>query len=567
MKTQFMSAAAIVLLTGACAQKGDLRFGGSSSGSSTRTEVFACSAPGTPGATEIQRLTKYELINTIKDIFGDAVAADAATRIAGIPNENLVSGFDTIERSVSATHIQAYFDLSVSVATHALSTTARMSSVTGACFQQTTLTDTCLTNFVRNIGLKVFRRPLTAAETDELKVFYSANAATRKEGVFMVLARLLQSPEFLYRLEGDGALNSSGDLELTSYELASRLSYTLWGSMPDAELFAAAADNSIKTDDGLKKHLARLLASSRAKTHIRAFYSQWLKAQEEPSLAAYSAEFLGSISKTGLATAMKQELESFVDHIIWTKGGSVNDLLLSSESFVSHADLAKIYGVTPWTSGPPVSLPPATRAGVLTRAAFLNSGDDETHPFRRGSKVLSRFLCYDPPRPDSSTLPDGALDEPEFDPLASTRERFEAKTLQPACMGCHSKINPFSFALESYDAIGRHRTIEDVRDPETHAIVNSVAVNALASYVFSEGANKTFNGPLEMSQELASSGDADVCFVRQWYRFSRSKSDNATDNCALRPLYDALTSDGGSVLKVIETSVMDPTFRLRRLKK
>jgi hypothetical protein len=550
-----------------CAKRGALNF--SSEGpqrSGSPADAFACTAAGTPGSTEILKLTKYELINTLTDVFGATVISEVQIRIDAIPRDNLVKGFETIERSVSGSHIQAYFDMAETVARQSTSTTARMNSVAGSCFQDTSLADSCLTAFVNSMGLKLFRRPLLADEVTELKSFYTANSPTRRDGVQIVLSRMLQSPNFLYRLEDSGIQLTPGVLELTPYELASRLSYTLWGSLPDAALFADAANGKLTTEEGLSAQMTRLLASTKAKAHIKNFYSQWLSTNLEIA-NGFSTEFLEGISTTGLSEAMKAELSSFVEYIIWTKKGSIADLLTSSESFVTHPELAKVYKSSVWTAGTaPVNLPSGERSGITTRAAFLSSGDDETHPFRRGSKVLSRILCYDPPRPDSDKLPEGALDEPPMDHLASTRERFETKTSAPVCLSCHSKINPFSFALENYDGLGRFRTIERVRDTATHEVLSSIPIDSVVNYLFGNGETRTFGGGVEMSKEIASSGDADVCFVRQWYRFSRSKIDSVEDNCAMKPIYDALRAEGGSIIKVIETSVMDSTFRVRKLK-
>jgi hypothetical protein len=526
---------------------------------------FSCSVPGTPGATDIQRLTKYELNNTLIDIFGAVIVSEVKSRFDALPRDNTVEGFDTIERSVSALLIQAQFDLANALATQAVSTDGRLTAIAGTCFTAATLTDACLETFIRNIGLKIFRRPVSPTEVSDMKSFYLANDPSRREGAQIVLSRLLQSPDFFYRLEAEGAIVAPDTLELTAFELASRLSYTVWGTMPDAELFAKAADGSIKTETVLRAQFNRLLASERARAHVRNFYRQWLKMGDAITFG-YSPEFLEGISGTGMAAAMEKELDDFVDYVVWTKKGSVDDLLLSDEAIVTHDGLAAVYKVSKSVSpATPVRLPAGERSGLTTRAGFVASGDDDTHPFRRGSKVLSRLLCYNPPRPDSDSLPEGALDEPEPDPTVSTRHRFETKTLSPMCMGCHSQINPFAFSLENFDSLGRFRTLEKIRDPESHAVINTVFVDAKAAYSFPAVGTRQFDGPVQMSRELASSGVVDACFVRQWYRFSKAKLDSAQDHCALQPMHEALTASGGSILKVIETSVMDKPFRLRRL--
>ncbi|HEX4925097.1 MAG TPA: DUF1592 domain-containing protein [Bdellovibrionales bacterium] len=554
-------------LAAGCAQKSQLRFSDSdsTSASSSSDEFFRCEIPDSAGSSGIQRLTKYEIVNTLTDIFGATVVADAKARIDALPGDNVTELFDSIERSVSATLIQAQFDLAKAIATAATATDGRISSFAGACFLTTTLTNSCIDNFISSTGLKIYRRPLRSDEITELRTFYIANASTRREGLNMVLSAMLIEPEFHYRLEGGGAEVEPGTLELTPYELASRLSYTLWGSLPDAALFARAADGSIATADGLKQEFDRMISSAKARSHIKYFYRQWLELNKSVS-AGYSTEFLEGISTTGLITSMEKELEDFIEYVIWTKKGGVSDLLTSKASFVSNAALAQIYNSPQWTPGSvPVELPAGERSGLLTRARYLATGDDETHPFRRGSRVLSGFLCYRPPRPDSEGLPEGALDEPAFDALASTRHRFEAKTLGADCTSCHSKINPMAFTLEAYDALGRFRTTERIRDPSTHAVLNEVPVDAIATYVFGPAGPRTMNGPVELSHALSTTQVADACFVRQWYRFSRGKIDSGEDHCSLKPMFESLTAEGGSILKVIESSVLQPQFRLRRL--
>jgi hypothetical protein len=551
----------------ACSPKSQLRFSDKSESSLAASEAFACSEPDSAVPSDIQKLTKYELKNTLTDLFGSTVMAEAKSQFDAVPKDNLIEGFDTIERSVSSNHIQAYFDLANAVARQSVSTNARLSLVAGACILSSTVTATCIENFIRAMGQKIFRRPLASAEISEFKSLYSASAATARDGVEIVLSVMLQWPDFLYRLESLGTETEPSVIELTPFELASKLSYTLWGTSPDTELFQKALEGSIKTESVLRAQYDRLMGSARARQHIKYFYGQWLSLTDAMT-ASYSPEFLDGIDTAGLPEAMKKELEDFVEHIIWTKKGSVNDLLTSNLSFLTDAKLASVYGVAPSSSGSvPVELPVTERSGILTRAGFVATGEDTTHPFRRGSRVLSRVLCYNPPRPSAEALPPGALDEPADNPLLSTRERFETKTTAPMCMSCHSKINPFSFTLESYDSLGRFRTVEDIRDPETHAILNKVPVNSVVSYIFGSGISQTMSGPVAVSQELASSGDVDICFVRQWYRFARSRDGKAVDNCALKPMHKTLTSSDGSILKMIEASVFQPQFRMRRLVK
>jgi hypothetical protein len=409
----------------------------------------------------MRRLSKREYIATLKTLFDRYIVAALSNRLGLLPEETISDGFDHIRRSVSPDLVEGQMDIAIAMGDLiAQNYNNWLTKAVGTCITRNPPLATCVSAFIRNLGGRAYRRPLKPAEETLYQAIYDENDSTPAQGVRAVVIALLISPGFLYMIEDQGTpVAGRTDLfRLTSYEVATRLSYAITGTMPDPELFAAAASGALDTPEGLATQFERLLAGPLAKPHLNEFYRQWLKVDRQLPIN-YSTAFRESISTAFYPQALN-ELDQFIDHITWTRQGRYQDLLLSRESF-TYSWLSRVYGSAEWVNGaPPVMLPEGQRAGLLTRVAMLANGEDVRHPFRRGTRVMNQFLCRTPPRPDADMLPEGALDEPPLDARISSRERFEVKTAAPLCMTCHRQINPLAFAFESYDTMGRYNMTE-----------------------------------------------------------------------------------------------------------
>jgi hypothetical protein len=554
----------ILLIFTACAKKGNLQFSEQSSSAAAPT-MFSCEEGSDPGASELRRLTRYELLNTLQDLVGPAAVTSVANQINLLPVESEVGNFETIERPLSPALIQGLFDVAQAIATYIVSNSTELNRIAGSCISLSILSDQCLDTFIRNFGQRAFRRPLTSEEVIVMKALYNSEAAAAKiEGVEAVLMSFLLSPHFQYKIEVSGvAVDGREDLlKLNDFEIATRLSYLIWGSMPDDALLSAAARGQLVISENFTLHRERLLASPRAKKHILTFYQQWLDYQKIPEFS-FGAGFPTAANQPGVRTEVINEMDDLVNYVTWDSNGTFKDLIESNISFAKTPIVASIYNVPVWQAGTPaVRLPANERSGILTRAAMLANGEDVTHPFQRGAAVLSKILCTSFPRPEPQSLPPGALDEPLPDSSLSTRERFEHKTSSAQCMTCHSRINPLGFALESYDSLGRYRTAETIYSNDGVEL-NKVAIDAAVDFIGDSSSPKVINGAVELSGEIADSDSAGACFVRQWFRFSEGRKESANDNCFLNRMHKSLTSV--SILEMIKQTASAPEFLSRKV--
>jgi hypothetical protein len=414
--------------------------------------------------------------------------------------------------------------------------------------------DACAAAFVTSFGRRAFRRPLSDDEVERyLQLFeqgpsFYDEASSFASGVRLVIETMLQSPSFLYRNEiGDGPAGAVRALD--GFEIATRLSYLLWGSGPDDELLDAAESGGLDTPHGIEAAARRMLADRRAKQAVDDFHRQWL------DLAGY-----GGLTKNpdaypewnpGIAESMREEVLQFVRHVVFELGGSYVDLLTLPETFVD-ADLASLYGVGGDfdDSMELVDLDADERAGLLTQVGFLASHAHaaQTSPIHRGVFVQRRMLCNpipDPPGDVDASIPavDGEIE--------TTREAVELHTSGEACIGCHEMINPAGFSFEGYDAIGRVRQDE-----------NGARIDASGS-ISVDGQQIPFNDAVELSQAIAYSDAGPRCYATQWFRYANMRRETPDDSCTLEGLRSAWEASGYEIEELLVALTQTATFRHR----
>jgi hypothetical protein len=292
--------------------------------------------------------------------------------------------------------------------------------------------------------------------------------------------------------------------------MATRLSYLLWGTMPDAALFDAARANRLRTPDDVRAQAERMLADPRAHQAVARFHSEWLqlanisRASKDPKLFPFFAPELPAL--------LRQETETFLDRAAFG-GGGLRDLLGARFTFVNK-DLAALYGVpAPAASGgfARVDLDPAQRAGVLTQGGMMAMLAEftRTSPVRRGAFVRRQLLCAPLGEP-----PPGAADLmlPSAPAGATRRQLVELHASRPECASCHRLIDPIGVAFETYDAGGRWRATEDGQAIDDRGEVVGSAIGA-------------FKGAVELADRLAGSAEARTCFVRQLFRYALGRDD------------------------------------------
>jgi cytochrome c553 len=332
--------------------------------------------------------------------------------------------------------------------------------------QESSCVDRILTTLLR----RAYRRDVTADDLRRVRPFYEAGRAERDFdlGIRRALERVLVSPQFLFRIEQDPSGAVSGSVHrISDFELASRLSFFLWSSIPDDELLDAAAAGTLRQPDVLRRQVTRMLADSRSRSLVTNFAAQWLFLRDvetkEPDVYLFR-EF-----DEGVRAAFVRETELFLDSIL--RGNrSVLELLTADYTFLNET-LARHYGIPQITGSHfrRVTLPEGSpRRGLLGHGSILSitAYSTRTSAVLRGKYVLENLLASPPPPPPADVP---SLDTERSGKPLSMKEAMQLHRASPACAGCHAKMDPIGFALENFDALGRYRADENGRPIEVRS--------------------------------------------------------------------------------------------------
>ena len=327
----------------------------------------------------------------------------------------------------------------------------------------------CASEILGRVGRHAFRRPVTEADLEMLLEFFDAGRATGDfdAGIEMALRRVLVSPDFLFRRESDPAGLAPGTpYVISDLELASRLSFFLWSSIPDGELLDLAERGELRRAGVLERQVTRMLADPRARALVDNFGGQWLylrnMALVSPDPYAYP-DFDGNLRE-----AMTREMELFLESQI-REDHSVLELMTSDQTFVNQR-LAEHYGIPNILGNHfrriTLSGEFDQRRGLLGKGSLLTvtSYAHRTSPVLRGKWLLENILGTPPPPPPPD-VPELTEEAEDDGPILSVRERMEAHRADPVCASCHRVMDPLGFALENFDGIGRWRTTNEAGTP------------------------------------------------------------------------------------------------------
>jgi hypothetical protein len=369
-------------------------------------------------------------------------------------------------------------------------------------------------------------------------------------GFRLVVEAMLQSPFFLYHHDvGSSGTPQTKAVAVTPYELASRLSYFLWNSMPDANLFTLAGNGTLSDSAVLSAQVERMLADAKASTTIGLFHRQWLALEDLPSRDKDPTAF--PAYSEALVDAMLQETSMFSDFVVRKGDGLLKTLLTSNLAF-PQAGLFKVYGVAQpagFSVGSSVMLNAAQRAGILTQAAFLarNAHRDQSSPVHRGIVVRENLLCQTIPSPPANV--NNAPPPPSA--ATSTRERFAQHSSDPACAGCHVLMDPIGVGFEHYDAIGAYRTTDGLGAVDATGAINGTAANL-------DGA---FDGAVELANKLAGATQVEDCLANQWFRFSLGRIESTDDACSVLSIRNGFRASGGNIRALLTQIAVSDAFR------
>jgi hypothetical protein len=322
----------------------------------------------------------------------------------------------------------------------------------------------CAAKIIERLGTKAFRRPLTAHDREGLMRFYTQGAAQGgfEEGIRQSLQAMLSSPFFVFRFEKTPANVAPGaDYQLNDYDLASRLSFFLWGTMPDDTLMALAGQHKLSNDKVLDAQVKRMLADPRSEALSTRFASQWLRLQDVDKVRPDAFWFPDYNQE--LADDMKKETELFFNDIV-RNNRSIMDVFTADYTYVNER-LADHYGI-PHVSGPDfrrVTYPDSSRRGILGQGSMLvqTSLANRTSPVLRGKWVMEVLIGMPPPPPPPNVPSlDETADGKGGKPL-TTRERMELHRKNPTCNTCHQYMDPLGLSLDNFDVTGKYRYREN----------------------------------------------------------------------------------------------------------
>jgi len=479
------------LTAGACSSIGStLEPGSRDAGPSDAGMVIEAPAPPAgcvPDRPETFVMTNAQYNATVRDLLGDVSApADGFE-----PDQVDQRGFLVPQEMPSDTK-RAQFEASADAL--AMTAAGQLGKLL-PCDPAITGADQCLQQFIASFALRAFRRPPTPDQIASLQAVAQTAQGSLENAAQAVIAAALKSPHF-YRIEYE--LPADRPLALDDYQVASRLSYFIYSSMPDAELFAAAAAGQLQESPQILSQARRMMADDKRLSGLTAIVDPWLNLR---ALSQRAAAADTSPEQALIYRSMREETVRFVEGIVFG-GGGVRDLLRATSTWLNQP-VAEIYGVTGISGADfqPATLDGRVRSGLLTSASLLtlSSLPDRTSISHRGTFFVDRLFCWALP-----AAPGPAPAAPQPNPGETPRQALErAVSVAPMCGACHSVIDPFGFALDSFDPTGRFR-----------ATLNGLPIDTSGHLGF--GAIGSFRDIIELAEALASQPAVSDCIANHW---------------------------------------------------
>jgi hypothetical protein len=481
-----------------------------------------CAAAGIQ-RTPLRRLTRAEYRATVRDLLSIAPPA-----LEEFVDDEVRAGFDLNVTAASALTVETYRTAAVELAAETRAQFEQMISCDWS-------TSECVSGFVSDFGLRAFRRPLRTDELADLMALWEAesDASDVTTALELVVQTMLMSPHFVYHVELGKEGGAAGEVPLTSYEVASRLSYFLWGTMPDAALFAAAANGDLEERDGIEREARRMLEDPKAREMLVEFQREWLDLRHIEGVTRDIETFPDWTPD--LLVAMQAETATFFEQVFFEGDARLETLLSAPYSYVD-GDLAEHYGASAPDESGKASFPAGERAGILTQGLFLvtRSLPSENSWVHRGKFVRERLLCGSmPPPPPEADLTGGN------DPNRLTNAE---------CSGCHMLMDPIGKAFDRYSPTGEYS-----------------ATDALGNVIPADGAAHNsdvgeFGSVIELANQLADSRDVQACMAKTFATFALAR-DLELDPCAQAEVIAAFDASGHDMRELFVAITLSDAFR------
>jgi hypothetical protein len=533
---------------------------GATGGGGSTTMPPGLAGPINPGRVVAHRLNNVEYDNTVRDLIGLDLAPSLAY---GFPDDAYVEGFDDNADALTAPPLllEKLETASQAIATAALATDTGNAAVRArimTCDPATIGESACATQILSAFASRAFRRPVTASDV----AGYAGLVGVAKsmgdgfdQGIAAGLQAILLSPRFLFRVEANPGTGRNAPLD--DYEIASRLSYFLWSSMPDDALFTRAAGGALHDAGAIADEVHRMLADAKASALVDNLAGEWLGSRQ---LAVQQVTLTDVTFDDALRAAMAGEASMFLAEML--QGGHAIKELLGADFLFANDRLAAHYGLgSAGTIGSALVKLPLTDArrgaGILTQANTLTvtSMRDRTSPTRRGKWVSENLLCVVIPAPPPMIPP---LAPPSTTAPTSVRDRLAQHRAQgSSCNGCHQFIDPIGFGLEHFDAVGRWRDTD-----------NGIAIDATGNVPVS---NAPFDGAVSLAAAVGDDPRFLDCVVKKLLTYAAgrtlitmpSSGSPMDDSNGLADIRAQLGSSSARLDRLIELIATSPAMTMR----
>lgn len=506
--------------------------------------VPACGGTISPGPSGLRRLGNQEFIRSARDALhlseGESEQALALLEPEG--EARLLSS----PRVVSATHLEKYMKAAFYLADVAVSTPERRSKLALCDLAK----ESCYKFLATSLGSQLYRQQLSKREVDNFAALAATPTGTQADvyrPAKLIIAGIFSSSRFLFRIE-DGV--ESGKLanwkKLSSTEVATRLSFMIWGTNPDAQLTQLAHEGKLGDIASVQATARVMLEDARASEGVGRFISRWLELDEVKVAPRPVAQF-PEWSDANKLSAMA-EVNLFMRDFWVPKGANLLDALSARYSYIDD-NLAPIYGLPPAGQELVKVELPAERTGLLTQSGFLTAsvpGASETvTPILRGKFLRNAFLCTIPVPGPPAMIP-----EVSNDPALTVRERLASHRTSAECAACHQLLEPLGFGLEQYDEIGRF-----------HATGSRGEVLTGAGQAYGLAGDPAFVGPKELAALLQASPEVSDCIATKAFQFAYGREVSPEDACSVAQASTALATSNFNLKEMILAMVTSDAFR------
>ena len=496
-----------------------------------------------PGRVVAHRLNRVEYNNTVRDLFYglDLRPADA------FPIDNFAEGFDNNAQELRMSNLlmEKYLDAADKIVLAGFANAAsRARLVPCDLVADASCAQKAMTTFLE----RAYRRPVAATDmAPYLSLFDLARSKgdNAETGLQLAMRAALVSPAFIFRVEPDPPQGSSR--ALGDFEIAARLSYFIWSTMPDDELFAKGRAGALKSTDEITRQTQRMLADPRAGALIDNLAGQWLYGRQVPEVTPDPVRFPAPQFDAPLRDAMRTEMTLYLREVLFGDHSAVE--LLKSNFTFANKRLAQHYGLAE-ASGLGADFAQikntTVRGGLLSQAGWLTvtSHSDMTSPVKRGKWILSELLCETPPQP-----PPNVGDLAKVPQTGTLRQRLAIHSQIEPCKTCHSIMDPMGFGLENFDAIGRWRDTDE-----------GAPIDATGTV---PGTGEKFSNPAELAAALQKDPRFARCLTRKLLTYAIGRGMEPVDDPALDTLSQRFASGGNRFKDLVQIITTSPLMTMR----